>query len=175
MESENKNKGRNIFLEVFLTKHFPQTFSFRSRPGPWPWRWRRAYWWKIHWPYAWLGFYFPGSIHVAKIMYDNKNNRSHYNSPIFHFFYICYSTLTAALALWGLFFPTCKLTCTFTCNVSRILHNDCKNLKSCTICLLMIHKVSVFYAHYNKFYIVLQVRFLDFHSEKIEKSKHNFL
>ena len=31
----------------------------------------------------------------------------------------------------GLFFPTCKLTCTFTCNVSRILRNDRKNLKFC--------------------------------------------
>ena len=65
------------------------------------------------------------------------------------------------LSIRGLFFPTCKLTCTFTCNVSRILHNDRKNLK---FCQLMIHKISGFYAHYNKFYIVLQVRFLDFHS-----------
>ena len=30
-----------------------------------------------------------------------------------------------------LFFPTCKLTCTFICNVPRILHNDRKNQKFC--------------------------------------------
>ena len=39
----------------------------------------------------------------------------------------------------------------------------------------MIHKILDFYANYNKFYIVLQVRFLDFHSEKIVKSKQNLL
>ena len=39
----------------------------------------------------------------------------------------------------------------------------------------MIHKVLDFYAHYNKLYIVLQVRFLDFHSEKIVKYKQNLL
>ena len=46
-----------------------------------------------------------------------------------NFFYcVCVSLCVQP---WGLFFPTCKLTCTFPCNVSRILHNDRKNLKFC--------------------------------------------
>ena len=44
--------------------------------------------------------------------------------------YIVYNMYKCTLYR-GLFFVTCKLTCTFTCNVSRILRNDCKKLKFC--------------------------------------------